>query len=346
MRIPKLNSPALLFAVVVAVGIIASIWIQRNAVLGDSSGQSISLSNSQDKLLAQRNDLSKWLLGLAFATLVGLMGLQMKQESHYRPADSFLSMTAAGLLITSIFGAFLFQEDAVEALEKDIQLIYGAYLEAPLQIQFYTLLAALVLLAIWVLRPAKSITLLGLLLLLALPGTAQQSTCIEKWAVDRKIELPADARQPLESLIGTIRSKSEATVSADDECTYVASVADQLRGLAREENPNSDAALAQLLKNLETQANAANALPGDWISRLVEGSKIWRPVPHARLEIRSSPEGLQIRLKGEPAGWTNWVNRVRPGEYSLELLRYNRVVYSEHLILADGSQKVVEYPKK
>jgi hypothetical protein len=154
----------------VVVGIAVSSVVQSRAVLGDVHGtQAVDLKHTQDRLLAQRSDLSKWLLGIAYATLVGLLGLQIKDDSPYKPASSALSMAAAGLLVISVFASFLFQQATIQALSSDINLIYGNYLEAPLQIQFYTLLTAFVLLIVWLFRPGKQLTLLAVAALMVFP---------------------------------------------------------------------------------------------------------------------------------------------------------------------------------
>ena len=347
----KPNLPGVLFAVLVIVGIVAAVFVQRYAVLGTvADSQSVPLSNSQDKLLAQRNDLSKWLLGLAYTTLVGLLGLQIKDESRRRPGESSLSMAAAALLVVSIFAAFLFQEATTHALEADIRLLYGSYLEAPLQIQFYTLLVALVLLAIWLFRPARQLSLFAILVALVLPGAAQNvrpsTECVKQWADDREVVLSQDLQLRVARLIGRIRTRAEAKLGSGDECAHVASVADQIRWLAREKaGITTDRLLPQAITELEEQSGSPNALPSDWISQLIESSKLWRPVPYSQLSIKSTPEGLQVRLKGNKVGLTNWLGRVQPGDYRLELLDNDVVVYSEILRLVDKSERAVQYPK-
>lgn len=348
------NKALIAFALVAIAGIVGGTLIQRRAAFGDVTYESTPIDGRQDKLLTERGELSKWLLGLSYGTLAALLGLQAKQDSHYRPAESVAGMAACGLLVVSLFEGFLFQQAATDALERDIKLIYGSYLDAPLQLQFYTLLGAVVLLATWFFRPRRVPHgfLFLVLLCLSNPLRAQTTTadCVRRWSISRNVELSAEAQANLENIVEYVKKQARIDPGAGDGCVYVLAAGDELRSLARYEAPDrADLAIPERILQIDQQLRDQNALPNDWVARLVAFSKFWNPEPYATLEVQSNPEGLEVHLGNLWPGEvkvTPLTTRVPPGNYLLELVRDGLVLFSRRLVLTDhGPTTNVRYPQ-
>lgn len=73
------------------------------------------LSDRHKELIHAQGDLSKWLLGLASGTLAALLGLVFK-EPERGDLLNIMPMTAYGLLLLSLYGAFLYYEATAQIL--------------------------------------------------------------------------------------------------------------------------------------------------------------------------------------------------------------------------------------
>jgi hypothetical protein len=335
------------FSGTLVLGVLICVIFSKVSALGEvPTHQTAALDGRQEKLLSERGDMSKWLLGLAYGTLAGVLGMQAKGDEKYRPSGSVGAMVACGLLVVSLFAAFLFQEATAWALMYDSNLFYGSYIEAPLQLQFFTLVIALILLAIWFFRSrsASIISLICLSLVVQLQAAPQAELgCAEKWSKSRHITLSVAGQASLAQLIRNIRTQSGVQEKSSDTCEYTFALADEMRTLVRQRPGESDADFESEVKKLAEQSAQAGALPPDWVARLINISMFWKPVPYATLTIESDPGGLQVRLGPDIAGWTPLQERISPGNYKLELVQDGEVKCSLKLDVKNGAVKSIQY---
>src|SRR3954451_1866107 len=116
--------PSSFFVTLLIIGLVVSTLLARASIKGDVPRQKAKPTfNTAEKLLDQRKESSKWLLALAYATLVGLIGLEMKSDSTGRPSQSRLAMSSVAFLLVSLYCAFLFLQATIRALEEDADLL-------------------------------------------------------------------------------------------------------------------------------------------------------------------------------------------------------------------------------
>ena len=300
----------------------------------------IELNDAQKKLLDSRDNMSKWLLGLAYGALVGLLGMAFKQEEGARPMDAGLPLTASGLLILSLYGAFLFQDSMVFTLSKGpVDFIYGSLMDFPLVLQFWTLIGALILLAVWMFRPSKKYTVtLGIFLALGLVRTAQAqvSGCVPSWEKDRGVTLTESSQT---TAVDVLRKLAKRAKLKSPSCDYALSLLDELHWAAYVvKQDDSGEAMSAYLKTIDVELTKPGLSTGEIVTKLTALSEVWRTAS-GLLVVESQLKGMPVLLNGSEAGMTPWQRRLAPGTYSIEVIRGGRTVYSDRGVkIEDGKQ--------
>jgi hypothetical protein len=293
------------------------------------------LTDRHKELVRAQGDLSKWLLGLASATLAALVGAVFKEPQRKDLLD-ILPMTAYSLLLLSFYGAFLYYEATAQILRLGpLDYFFADQYQFPILIQFWSLISALALLAVWMLRRrAPPILASCILLLLIFPPAHAQSVsrrkCAATWFKDRLAA--EDDGHLAESVLGRLQSRSGNRKI--ETCTEVSSILDALRFAAiNAHNEDSSSGFAGYLAAIEKELNN----PGLGFSAVVD-SVITLMTPWDRplgtLEVKAAKGRCHILLNGGEVGFTNWIRRLEPGDYRLRIVRENdmKVLFSSDRI--------------
>lgn len=147
-----------LFVLLLLVGILGSSLVyghfqgKETEALVMQNRVMVNLSDADKKLIDVRDSTSKWLLGLAFALLPGLV-VSKEADGVVKVQTKLLPLLAGAMLITSLYGFFLSQDSIAFVLSRGPQYhLYGWVSNFPILLQFWTLISALTLLMIHWLR--------------------------------------------------------------------------------------------------------------------------------------------------------------------------------------------------
>jgi hypothetical protein len=340
-----MKRPYIVFTVLLAAGFLLATLAYRSlqTVAPPRDLAHIELTEAQKKLLDSRDTMSKWLLGLAYTALAGLLGLRFKEQNQL-PLDTTLPMAACGLLILSLYGAFLFQDSMMFALSKGpVYHIYGSLMDLPLQLQFWTLVISLVLLALWLFRPPKKYTVtLSLMLAFAFSGRASgqepvEPKCIAAWQKGREMKFTQTGQRAAINVLD--RLSQRAGLKSPVSCDYALSLLDELRWDAYVvKQDDSIAAMEAYLETIDQELRKPGLSMGEVVTKLVSISQVWRGTS-GLLIVEARTTGIPILLDGAEAGMTNWERRLAPGIHSVEVVRGGRTIYSnKNVRIEDGKE--------
>lgn len=286
------------------------------------------LTEIEKKLVESQDSLSKWLLGLAYTTLAGMLALRVK---NWRSAQitSHMPMIACALLVVSLFGAFLFQIGIMFTLSNGpLYHLDTGVIWIPLLTQFWSLVAALGLLAVWLYGPRRA---LQLGLVLAAAGSCSPAAratevrqCAQQWQKDRGFtDYPQlAAKQAL--LVELLAQRGK--VGIPSSCEFTDSILDQVRLAARGvKGSRSAAALAEYTDSLveDLQTNAVS--PEEITNALVRGLKFWE-APSALVILRASK--TDDATIDTVSCMTPCTVRIGPGAHKIQASAAGRIIYS------------------
>ncbi len=331
-----LFTPLTTFLVVVLVSVLASTWLLRLAQseamrrVRAETPQSAEISSTQERFLASRGAGSELLFKLAFASLGALLGLRFSDKAQLR-IGSHAHFAAAGLLLGSIYNAFLYQESVAHVLEGPLEMLYGAELRYPVVCQFWFLFAAVTLLAVSLFRPSRKIAgaLLFALAVGLTPAAGQRpavtepqpsaaatpsvaagrdpavdlAQCGAEWMRSRGVAVSGSSAGDLGELAARLARRSEVNLTAltpVDRCAFVSALADGLRYAAINEGATADAAgqgraVAGLLDRALSSTADPTFSPGELVHKLLAAAQIWRE-PAAVLDIDAGDRTLFISV--------------------------------------------------
>lgn len=318
-----------------------------------------SLSDAQKALLETQSSLSKWLIGLAYASLAGVFGLRVKDLENERFAGRF-PLVACALLVLSLYGGFLFQQASIFILTfGPAELLFGDGILLTLQVQFWLLVFGLIVLAVWLFRKpangAKTVAVLAAALLAACPLAAAEAesdqvpACVASWQEDRREPLGPELAGEAAKLIRELAAREKVDIQGAELCSFSDSVLDELRfsvlqGGDEEKVPARMADfVATAREDLASPAYAA----GDLVKKLVRLSQVWRS-PSGLLQVLALDSRLEIFLSGQLVGVTNWTRRLKPGTYTLGFTEggIRRREHDRQVTITDGGLVRVEIEGK
>ncbi len=286
------------------------------------------LTEIEKKLVESQDSLSKWLLGLAYTTLGGMLALRVRNWRSTQ-ITSHMPMIACALLVLSLFGAFLFQVGIVFTLSNGpLYHLDTGVVWIPLLTQFWSLVGALVLLAVWLYGPRRAIRI-GMLLAAAgsfshFAQATEVRKCAQRWQKERGFtEDPAfAARQAL--LVQFLAKRGKVAIPSS--CEFTDSVLDQVRFAARVvKGSRSSAALAEytdsLIENFQTNA----ASPEEITTALIRGLKFWE-APSVLVILRASK--TDDATIDTVSCMTPCTLRVGPGAHQIQASAAGKIIYS------------------
>jgi hypothetical protein len=354
----------------------ASAWLMLGLLLfggalltmGYRAVQNTRYSDVSDELLTDRQrafvetqtQTSTSLFNVAFAALVGLVGLQIHGKRNQRPSGA-LPRLAAAFLALSMYASFLFNTQVAWAIGRGpLNLLASPGIDLPLTAQFWLFVIGIVMLLFWVF-PSRSIGGVGLAFGLLVPSTASAqngpvAACAVQWGTDRQIPLTQTSLVRVERIVNGVAGEAKLTLDGSTRCPFVESLLDELRRRvvadagASVEKPGTalDEAIRLSADTLDSHTFSA----GDVITRLVAIAQVWRQ-PSGLLVVRSAADVLYViatRVDGAPADWkgiTNWTVRVPAGVYRVEVTKDGlRVENPQRIEVKDGDRLELVYPRR
>lgn len=355
LRLNRIHNggPVWLFLAIVLVGIVAVTVSYRSLQLVPPPQHLHEQMSDMDKqLVSAQGDMSKWLLGLASGSLAGLIGVRLKTGAN----DLFtqVPMAAYAFLVLSLYGAFLHYHAMVNVLRVGpLDYLYGDQLRLPILVQFWSLLAAVVLLGIWLLRTKTHLpVLLICFCALALSSSAEcqanqpaasQSkqafdlpSCVKDWYSDR---LKASGANPnlAASVLHRIEKQPHAKIIAN--CIDADSVLDQLRFAAVQSGkPDNHDSFSAYLNSVLEELQHPDLSTSDVVRAILNLMSPWEN-DLGVLSVRASHGTYQVLLQGDPFGITNCTRRLKPGVYSIRVVSNNfKIAFSSDSVKISASE--------
>jgi hypothetical protein len=333
----KKPSSIFLFWIILVVGGVTVtacyVRFQHPGSIPASSGSG-QVSDMDKLYIEQMMDQTKWLESLAYATLVGMIVLKLKNP---KMMGSRSYSAAASLLIVSIYGGFLGHDVILIALTKGLPLLYTNLGTLPYVTQFWSLLIALALLAKEILLPTRKIAyvLIGAIFLGVIgfmwpvPANAQHATqpndpvpsCAASWAHSRFSVTPsADDLTTISKFVSLLASRSTVSGPTAQTCDFVDSTMDQVRyasSVIAGQDDYDDTTV--LVKSLVSQLVSNAAAPGTFLGTLVQDLQIWRGRPTGSILFQTSRQGVTIWLDGNVIGLAPLLYIAVPGPHSVDV---------------------------
>jgi hypothetical protein len=331
----KKPSGAFIFWIMLALGGIAVtvcyVMLQNPGAIPVSSNLG-NISEIDKLYIEQMMDQTKWLESIAYATLVGMIVLKLKNPGMM---ESWSYAASASLLIISIYGGFLGHDVILISLTKGLPLMYTALGTLPYVTQFWSLLIALALLAKKILIPKiKAAHLLIVALFLgriAVMGPARAdaqtgpavpadpvNSCTVSWAQSRFSSTPsANDQTTISTFVSLLATRSQVSAATAQSCGFVDSTLDNVRYassvISGEDKYPDTIALVQLLGS---QLNANAAAPGVLLGTLLQDLQVWR-LSTGSVLIQTSHPGVTISLGPKVIGLTPFLYIATPGSYTM-----------------------------
>lgn len=345
------NRPVVVLLALLLVGLAASTAIYWTLQIRDPKPPSAEdvLTDRHKEMVKAHGELSKWLLGIASATLAGLVSLIFKEPAREDLRDS-LSMATYAFLLLSYYGAFLYFQATTQILRiGPLNYFYADQFVFPILLQFWSLIAALVLLAIWILR-RKAVSLVATSVLLGLlvsggPATAQTvavGDCAASWFQSRFGERRGG--QESASVLDRVQKRAQGQRIAS--CTDAESLLDGLRlASVTAGNPDTAAAFGAYLAGVDRELKALGLGSNSVLDMLLEIMAPWNR-PLGTLHVKAQRGTCEILLNGKLVGLTEWNRRLEPGVYRLRVVRGGRPIYSsDALEIAAGGTRLINPDK-
>jgi hypothetical protein len=334
------------FLVVLALGLLATTIAYKSTQTTDP-GRTIEeqLTERHKELIATERELAKWLMGIASGTLAAIVSIRLKSE---KTGDLFdlIPMVAYAFLLNSLYGGFLSYEATLNVLRVGpLGYLYGDQMRLPILVQFWSLIAGLTLLSVWLFRRKGTVVAAALLLLSCSAGSLHGATvddkqCVEHWAEDRKLEGGLNQGQLLDVVhrVGSIKDAKPL-----QSCEEIEIVLDELRFesiLAGNKDGSSD--FNSYVKSLQSELSHPDLSTSDIVRSLVRLMAVWEK-PFGVLSVRSAKGSFTVLIDGAEIGVTNWIGRLEPGVHRVRVVTRGVMVYSSDTVsISAGVSKEID----
>jgi hypothetical protein len=297
-------------------------------------------------------DRTKWLETIAYAALVGLVGLRWSRENLVNHATVAI---AAACLTVSLFNGYRAHDQILQALQTHTpHLLATTSSRVIVAFQFWLLVLAIALLATRVLSVPRSphhgvaATAVFLALLASPHADAQANAasnpgasqdCVRNWLDSRYSREPTAAE--LKTLVTIVDGTSrEKKISRDAQagCAFSESILDYVANGSYGLNGDRD-----YLNFMEFADDLAHAISSHGFSdspfqtALWTVAEIWHQ-PRGVLRVRSTAAGDEVMVDGTRVGLTPLTCAIAPGRYRLQVSRNGKVVGKEQIEVTDGQE--------
>jgi hypothetical protein len=344
-KIHRWLAPLIFWGVLIVGSVLITSFYSHSQVTAPNEPLAEEPGDRQKQLMSAEGEMSKWLLGLASAALAGLIGLRLKN-----PGDDGLMeivpMSAYAFLVLSLYGGFLSYEATLDILRRGpLRYLYGDQFRFPVLVQFWSLVIALILLAVWLFGRKPKAVALAAVLAVFFAGTANaqeidRQKCVESWYQDRLHVSNSSG----DLALGVLQKiEKEPNAKPIRTCLDVDLVLDRLRFAAvNSGKKDTEPEFASYLKTLADELSHPELSMSDVVHSIIDLMSPWdRPV--GVLSVRSSKGTFQILLNAAEVGLTNWSARLVPGTYRIRIVKDLKVVYSSNdLQIAANETKIID----
>ena len=341
LRSVRGNRAWILFIAVVALGLIViTIAYRASQTIAPNAPGDEVLSDRQKLLLASVGEMSKWLLGLASGAIAAVAGLRLK-EADNEDVISVLPMIAYAFLLLSLYGAFLSYDATINIVRLGpLNYSYGAQLELPVLVQFWTLILGLSFLGVWLFRrkAVPAAVAMFLIAFFAVPAQAQEADlpgCAERWYKDRLNMSPPTSRLAVSVLKKLEQRPGGKQITS---CIDADSVLDQIRFASTQANDQDPSVnLEKYLVALNEELGHPDLGTSDVVLAIIQIMSPWEK-QLGILSIHSSKNTYNILLNTNLVGITNWARRLEPGIYRIRVMRHLDSVYSDNSLTIKANE--------
>jgi len=311
-----------------------------------------TLSENHKVLITTQSALSQWLMGLAYAALIGLFSVKCRKGVQSDSVQGTVETLGCALMLISLFGGFLYYEGTAHALAKGPPSdLYKARVIFPIIVQFYSLLIGVLLLAYRFLF--KTSVIIAAILLFRAPPAAYAQTPPSPTSQDQlqrqrlyenlenayQIKLDVESQEALSELTEKMILQSEVKLGPEDQALFVEMVASKVRGVALEDDRLTvDQAILALYE--ESQSPGLN--PSDLFQELKLDLDFWHRQTGA-LRIISEIGTVDVLMNQQKVGVTNCVFRLRVNSYLLQFVKNGKYLkqYEEVVLIEEGKIKEI-----
>jgi hypothetical protein len=347
MRITKRRRKwsVLSFLAILTLGMLGTtLAYRRTQLVGPSNLIDEKLSDRHKELISTELELAKWLLGIASGSLAAIVGIRLRNEKSGDLFD-FIPMIAYGFLLTSLYGGFLSYQATLNVLRLGpLDYLYGNQMQFPILIQFWSLIAGLILLSVWLFRRNSKIVIAALILFCCCSSPAPaaavgEQQCLQHWSKDRGLRLESEEDVVVDLLHRLGRVKDAKTIK---NCADIEVILDTLRfDSTLAGNEDTSTAFNRYVKSIDSELSHTELSSSDVVQALVKLMAIWDK-PFGVLSVRSSKGPFTVLIDGVERGFTNWLGRLEPGLHRIRVMAKGVVVYtSDNLAISEGSTKEI-----
>ena len=336
-----MKNPNIIAIAILVLGIVVSTVMYRGSQTSQKPNDFLAycdpnkpcLGEIEKKLVETQDALSKWMLGIAYTTLGGMLVLRVRNWRNVQ-ITSALPMTAVALLLLSLFGAFLFQVGLIFTLSKGpLYHLSTGVVWVPLLTQFWPLVAALALLGVWLYGPRRAIKLMmlaGLLCTMSIRARAADiRQCANAWQRSRGFEQSQRLADIDTSLIAIVLKR--AGRDSLPSCGLADSILDQVRYGASivKQSEKREPLIEYTTSVLDDLRQDPLSLP-EVVSVLVSGARLW-DAPSGLLTLDATTTHQVV--VDTTTCLTPCTVRLGPGSHHVEATSGGMVVYSCSLVL-------------
>ncbi|MBV8516076.1 MAG: hypothetical protein JO197_01620 [Acidobacteria bacterium] len=362
----RLRSPLLLFFGTMLVGMSIATLLYRCADAGlltkpgaVARSYTGNATDVQKLYLESRNSTSELLFKIAFTAFGALVAFVLSGARRAASVERGI-FSAAGLLLSAMYAAFLYQIGASRCMEASLDDMFGPILNYPILCQFWFLFVAVMVIAVALFRgPRRAAVAAAIIITLVVPRVASAQTsvgCVRDWAKSRSVELPSSAQADAIALVNRMAARQRVEVPKGDRCELAETLLDTVRySTIHDGQPASGAAggaaLAAVLHTARVSAESPNLSPGALMTDLVSVAEFWK-TPSGIIDIDArKPLFITITDRGPRSRGTQWLRytrcvlRLPPGHYGIRAADGTRIVYSAEIDLARDARIPIDVPK-
>lgn len=342
------------FAITTVLGVIISLTVVH---IGNSNPDGFpptqpSTLDLDKSFVEQFADRTKWLETLAYAALVGMIGLRWTHENVLKHRTVGI---ACGALAVSLFNGYRAHDQILQALQFHAPLMLaGRVSRLTVICQFWFLALAITLLAARILAIAPrsashaKALLLCMLSVSSVLASAQtptpaaatdQKACAKEWVRSRFGQTPTDTDVDMLMTIvnGTAREKKINTAKLST-CDFTNVVLDYVANNSYTLNGDRDyIKFRDFAVDVARASSKLGFSDSSFVQALWSMAEIWHQ-PRGVLRVGSETPGDEVLVDSIRVGLTPLVCALRPGKHRLEIIHKGKSNLKEEIEVHDGEE--------
>lgn len=326
-----------MFLLILVSGLAAITLLYSSTQLDKRTPIEEVLTDRHKQLIATVSDMSKWLIGLASGTLIGLVGLRLGINKNDNSWIETVPLIAYAFLLLSLYGGFLSYQATANILRiGPLDNLYGDQYRFPILVQFWALVIALILIAGRLFGGKKSaiLQIIAIMVMTCAAAHGEQrkgfaeKECAQGWFKERFNVDVQDVSGVLD-LIHKVEKRSK--LRGPSSCIDENAVLDEVRFSSFHTGAqDTEQEFDKYVTSLNMELSNPDASTSSVIHSVIDLLSPWDNGSLEVLNIKASRGPCTILLNGTEIGLTNWIRRIRPGTYTLTVVRNYRTVYTSN----------------